>query len=240
MKLNSFGYEVEYMRLDVWWYAGENMTGCCGVVAPWWFSSTSPSRGLCWLSSPLSPLAFLAMVSVGSPCSHLKEYTNNQYDKYDNKKHCDSNVFGDDAFARLYAFVDADIEALLQLFSRRLYSDSCKWEDDQCLKDLRLLGIDMAKVFIIDNTPRVLKCEYAVRGEVVTLAQNFLWTIVAILSAYNALILQNLQKDLLANPGSHPFHEVNLEYLGRVVFNNEGLLYPDSVVGTDSHTIMID
>ena len=34
--------------------------------------------------------------------------------------------------------------------------------------------------------------------------------------------------------------QVNLEYLGRVVFNNSGLLYPDSVVGTDSHTTMID
>lgn len=34
--------------------------------------------------------------------------------------------------------------------------------------------------------------------------------------------------------------QVNLEYLGRVVFNTEGLLYPDSVVGTDSHTTMID
>lgn len=33
---------------------------------------------------------------------------------------------------------------------------------------------------------------------------------------------------------------VNLEYLGRVVFNTNGLLYPDSVVGTDSHTTMID
>ena len=33
---------------------------------------------------------------------------------------------------------------------------------------------------------------------------------------------------------------MNLEYLGRVVFNNEGLLYPDSVVGTDSHTTMIN
>lgn len=31
-----------------------------------------------------------------------------------------------------------------------------------------------------------------------------------------------------------------MEYLGRVVFNNGGLLYPDSVVGTDSHTTMID
>ena len=33
---------------------------------------------------------------------------------------------------------------------------------------------------------------------------------------------------------------MNLEYLGRVVFNTEGILYPDSVVGTDSHTTMID
>lgn len=31
-----------------------------------------------------------------------------------------------------------------------------------------------------------------------------------------------------------------MEYLGRVVFNRGGLLYPDSVVGTDSHTTMID
>ena len=34
--------------------------------------------------------------------------------------------------------------------------------------------------------------------------------------------------------------QVNLEYLGRVVFNTDGLLYPDSVVGTDSHTTMIN
>jgi homoaconitase/3-isopropylmalate dehydratase large subunit len=34
--------------------------------------------------------------------------------------------------------------------------------------------------------------------------------------------------------------QVNLEYLGRVVFNTNGVLYPDSVVGTDSHTTMID
>ncbi|KAL5171487.1 Alanine aminotransferase 2, mitochondrial [Glycine soja] len=56
--------------------------------------------------------------------------------------------------------------------------------------------------------PKVLKCEYAVRGEVVTLAQNFLWAIVVIVSAYNAFMLQNLQKDLQANPGSHPFDEI--------------------------------
>jgi aconitate hydratase len=34
--------------------------------------------------------------------------------------------------------------------------------------------------------------------------------------------------------------QVNLEYLARVVFNSSGILYPDSVVGTDSHTTMID
>ncbi|KAH1227654.1 Syntaxin-71 [Glycine max] len=37
-----------------------------------------------------------------------------KYDKYDVDKHRDANVSGDDAFARLYASVDADIEALLQ------------------------------------------------------------------------------------------------------------------------------
>lgn len=41
-------------------------------------------------------------------------------------------------------------------------------------------------------------------------------------------------------PGSGIVHQVNLEYLARSVFNNNGLLYPDSVVGTDSHTTMIN
>ncbi|KAG7987856.1 hypothetical protein I3843_03G155200 [Carya illinoinensis] len=45
---------------------------------------------------------------------------------------------------------------------------------------------------------------------------------------------------LVVPPGSGIVHQVNLEYLGRVVFNNDGILYPDSVVGTDSHTTMID
>ena len=34
--------------------------------------------------------------------------------------------------------------------------------------------------------------------------------------------------------------QVNLEYLGQVVFNNDGLLYPDSVVRAVSHTTTID
>uniref|UniRef100_A0A7N0TIU7 Aconitate hydratase n=1 Tax=Kalanchoe fedtschenkoi TaxID=63787 RepID=A0A7N0TIU7_KALFE len=48
------------------------------------------------------------------------------------------------------------------------------------------------------------------------------------------------QNMLVVPPGSGIVHQVNLEYLGRVVFNSDGLLYPDSVVGTDSHTTMID
>lgn len=41
-------------------------------------------------------------------------------------------------------------------------------------------------------------------------------------------------------PGSGIVHQVNLEYLARVVFNMKKFLYPDSVVGTDSHTTMIN
>lgn len=45
---------------------------------------------------------------------------------------------------------------------------------------------------------------------------------------------------LIVPPGSGIVHQVNLEYLARVVFEKDGLLYPDSVVGTDSHTTMIN
>jgi aconitate hydratase len=45
---------------------------------------------------------------------------------------------------------------------------------------------------------------------------------------------------LIVPPGSGIVHQVNLEYLARVVFKTEGVLYPDSVVGTDSHTTMIN
>lgn len=51
---------------------------------------------------------------------------------------------------------------------------------------------------------------------------------------------QAFQNMLIVPPGSGIVHQVNLEYLARVVFNQDGLLYPDSVVGTDSHTTMIN
>ncbi|KAG8181414.1 hypothetical protein JTE90_023577 [Oedothorax gibbosus] len=48
------------------------------------------------------------------------------------------------------------------------------------------------------------------------------------------------QNTTIVPPGSGICHQVNLEYLARVVFNNDGLLYPDSLVGADSHTTMIN
>lgn len=45
---------------------------------------------------------------------------------------------------------------------------------------------------------------------------------------------------MIVPPGSGIVHQVNLEYLARVVFDMHGWLYPDSLVGTDSHTTMIN
>ena len=41
-------------------------------------------------------------------------------------------------------------------------------------------------------------------------------------------------------PDTGIVHQVNIEYLARVVFDNDGLLYPDSCFGTDSHTTMVN
>jgi aconitate hydratase len=41
-------------------------------------------------------------------------------------------------------------------------------------------------------------------------------------------------------PNTGIVHQVNLEHLARVVFGSDGLAYPDTVVGTDSHTTMIN
>ena len=42
-------------------------------------------------------------------------------------------------------------------------------------------------------------------------------------------------------PATGIVHQVNLEYLARVVFkDNDGVAYPDTLVGTDSHTTMIN
>ena len=41
-------------------------------------------------------------------------------------------------------------------------------------------------------------------------------------------------------PATGIVHQVNLEYLAKVVWDRDGVLYPDSLVGTDSHTTMIN
>jgi aconitate hydratase len=55
---------------------------------------------------------------------------------------------------------------------------------------------------------------------------------------WGAQAFQNLR---IIPPGSGIVHQVNLEYLARIVYSDENcLLYPDCVVGTDSHTTMIN
>ncbi len=41
-------------------------------------------------------------------------------------------------------------------------------------------------------------------------------------------------------PGTGIVHQVNLEYLAKCVFVRDGVAFPDTLVGTDSHTTMID
>ena len=41
-------------------------------------------------------------------------------------------------------------------------------------------------------------------------------------------------------PGTGIVHQVNIEHLARVVMERNGVAYPDTVVGTDSHTTMVN
>ena len=50
----------------------------------------------------------------------------------------------------------------------------------------------------------------------------------------------SLEQFRVVPPGMGICHQVNLEHLARVVFENNGLAYLDTVVGTDSHTTMIN
>lgn len=42
-----------------------------------------------------------------------------------------------------------------KLFSRRVYRESCIFSDGSYTKDLTVLGIDLSKVVIVDNSPQV-------------------------------------------------------------------------------------
>ena len=51
---------------------------------------------------------------------------------------------------------------------------------------------------------------------------------------------QNFQNFSVVPPGTGIVHQVNLEYLGKVVQTRDGVAFPDTLVGTDSHTTMIN
>ncbi len=51
---------------------------------------------------------------------------------------------------------------------------------------------------------------------------------------------QAFEKFNIIPPSIGIVHQVNLEYLAQVVMTKEGIAYPDTVVGTDSHTTMIN
>ena len=51
---------------------------------------------------------------------------------------------------------------------------------------------------------------------------------------------QSFDNFKIVPPGSGIVHQVNLENLARVVFDDSELLFPDSLIGTDSHTTMIN
>ncbi|MDY3126833.1 MAG: aconitate hydratase [Corynebacterium sp.] len=49
---------------------------------------------------------------------------------------------------------------------------------------------------------------------------------------------ENFSNFKVVPPGTGIVHQVNIEYLSRVVFDNDGVAYPDTCIGTDSHTTM--
>ena len=51
---------------------------------------------------------------------------------------------------------------------------------------------------------------------------------------------QGLSNFRVVPPATGIVHQVNLEYLAKVVLTKNGVAYPDSLVGTDSHTTMIN
>src|SRR4051812_35009692 len=51
---------------------------------------------------------------------------------------------------------------------------------------------------------------------------------------------QSFDNFVVVPPNTGICHQVNLEYLGRVVESRDGQAFPDTLVGTDSHTTMIN
>src|SRR5947208_1602469 len=54
------------------------------------------------------------------------------------------------------------------------------------------------------------------------------------------ILLENVLRPEHRPPGTGICHQVNLEYLARVVEARDGRAFPDTLVGTDSHTTMVN
>ncbi|KAF4017905.1 hypothetical protein G4228_009478 [Cervus hanglu yarkandensis] len=86
-----------------------------------------------------------------------------------------------------------------------------------------------ARVLLQDFTPEtVLKNQEVEFGRNRERLQFFKWS---------SRVFKNVA---VIPPGTGTAHQVNLEYLSRVVFEEKDLLFPDSVVGTDSHITMVN
>uniref|UniRef100_A0A9J7X7D3 aconitate hydratase n=1 Tax=Cyprinus carpio carpio TaxID=630221 RepID=A0A9J7X7D3_CYPCA len=74
-----------------------------------------------------------------------------------------------------------------------------------------------------------------------SLQQTFKWCFNACFSLFSLQWCSKAFKNInVVPPDINTVHQVNLEYLCQVVQEGEGFIYPDSVVGTDSHTTMIN
>lgn len=65
-------------------------------------------------------------------------------------------------------------------------------------------------------------------------------TVVILLTVFQQWCSKAFKNVNVVPPDVGAVHQVNLEYLSRVIQVSKGFIYPDSVVGTDSHTTMIN
>uniref|UniRef100_A0A667Z3Z6 Iron-responsive element-binding protein 2 n=1 Tax=Myripristis murdjan TaxID=586833 RepID=A0A667Z3Z6_9TELE len=106
-------------------------------------------------------------------------------------------------------------------------------------------GHPPASVQQIENTP--LLCPFHLQpvilhnSKCLWLKRNVVQTVVTFFQSPTKQWCSKAFKNVnVIPPDVGAVHQVNLEYLSRVVQVNDEFIYPDSVVGTDSHTTMIN